>query len=427
MNELDQEFVLADLKRTLAVQQREEKTAAVQVASLDTAPGQRWVERVNSLLLQAEHGCIAREPVTAVNPHVNIKKGCAPKRFIKRVIRKMIMWFIQPIVVQQSGYNYLNNDITNEMRDSICLLKDVLAHQQAEIAALTAEYQAAQGIAATQAVELSSRVAEIAALKETLAAQESRLAQIAALKETLASQESRLAKLETPEEQISDYLDYAAFEEKFRGSQAEIRSRIRRYLDYFQPGSRVLDLGCGRGEWMELLKEKGAEPMGVDMNSVTVAACRKKNLQVAQDDLFHYLEQLPDNSLDGVTAIQVIEHITPVQLAQLTQLCYNKLRFGGRVIFETQNPTVVSTLTNNFLVDPTHIRPVHPVWAKYVLENAGFFDVQLDFPQYAWVTDGSIPTLDIPGSETQEFNQRIAYLNNLLYGSTDYAVIGVKR
>ena len=188
-----------------------------------------------------------------------------------------------------------------------------------------------------------------------------------------------------------------------------------------------MDLGCGRGEWLELLKSIGANPVGVDLNENTVSLCRKKVLNVVQDDLFQYLEAQEDNSLDGITAIQVVEHITPVQLVQLTQLCYRKLKFGGHIIFETQNPAVVYTMTTYFLVDPTHIRPVHPTWAKYVLEDAGFSNVTLDYPEYAWVTDGSIPPLDMPNSDTASFNQKIEFLNNMLYGSTDYAVIGIKK
>lgn len=429
MNELDQKFVLADLKRTLAAMESEKssESARITVGSSDSASDLSWVERVDQCLLDAEQGCIARESVTAVNPHRNMNIGSAPKRFIKRVIRKMILWFIQPIVIQQSGYNCLNNDITTKMRDSICMLKDILVRQHNQIAELSAQEQVSQRKITELSAQSQSLQERIAEQQAQIAQLEQTISQVTALNVQVAVLKERTTALEKPEEQISDYLDYARFEEKFRGSQAEIRERIRRYLDYFTAGSRVVDLGCGRGEWLELLKSIGAEPVGVDLNESTVGLCRKKGLTVERDDLFHYLEQQPDDSLDGVTAIQVIEHLTPVQLARLTQLCYRKLKFGGHVIFETQNPAVVSTMTTNFFIDPTHLRPVHPIWARYVLEDAGFSEVALDTPQYAWVTDGSIPPLEISGADTQAFNQRIAYLNNLLYGSTDYAVIGVKR
>ncbi len=446
MENIARDFILSDLKQKLP--------AADSVAPApDKGADRTWVARINQWLQNAEQESIAREAVTAVNPHVHIEKGSAPKRLLKRFIRKMVYWLLQPVVVQQSGYNTLTNDVTNQLRDSICVLKDVVASQQALIQELTGQLDAvknrisemenkvpnqidlldkqikgALGAAQRELTEqryaLSTVTAQVAEGAAGLTEQGRELSRIA---EQVGAVDIRVTDLEKPEDSVNDYMDYAAFENQFRGSQEEIRSRIRRYLTYFSAGDKVLDLGCGRGEWLELLKSIGAEPVGVDLNENTVSLCRRKGLSVVQDDLFDYLERQEDSSLDGITAIQVVEHLTPVQLLRLTQLCYRKLKFGGHIIFETQNPAVVYTMTNYFLVDPTHIRPVHPTWAKYVLENTGFSDVRLDYPEYAWVTDGSIPPLDISGSDTAVFNQQISYLNNLLYGSTDYAIIAVKN
>lgn len=423
MDKIAQEFILSDLKRGLS-----SATENATALTADNVDDQIWLNRMDQWLRNAEQESISREEVTSVNPHINVGKGPALKRLLKRIIRKMIYWFLQPVVVQQSGYNTLNNDVTNQLRDSICVLKDVVASQQKLMQELK-----------QQLIAVKNRIAEMEAnetnwidqLNEQVCAgqkeQTEQKINLAKVMEQVEGVGIRLSELEKPEDSIHDYLDYAKFEEKFRGSQEEIRSRIRRYLEYFSAGDRVLDLGCGRGEWLELLKSIGANPVGVDLNENTVSLCRKKGLNVVQDDLFQYLEAQEDNSLDGITAIQVVEHITPVQLVQLTQLCYRKLKFGGHIIFETQNPAVVYTMTTYFLVDPTHIRPVHPTWAKYVLEDAGFSNVTLDYPEYAWVTDGSIPPLDMPNSDTASFNQKIEFLNNMLYGSTDYAVIGIKK
>lgn len=415
MDNTMQEFILSDLKRTLSASANEV------VARADEVNHQTWLVRMNQWLQRAEQESISREKMTAVDPHVNIKKGSALKRLLKRVIRKAIYWFFQPVVMQQSGYNAINNSITNQLRDSICVLKDVVVSQQKLIHELEQQLEDSTGRIATVENRMLGQYSE---LKERASEVQRELS---GAKEQIYGVSTRISQLEKPDDSVDDYMDYAKFEEKFRGSQEEIRSRIRRYLAYFSAGVQVLDLGCGRGEWLELLQSIGANPIGVDLNESAIALCRKKGLNVEQDDFFHYLEQQEDCSLDGITAIQVIEHLTPVQLLRLTQLCYRKLKFGGHIIFETQNPSVVFTMTTYFFVDPTHIRPVHSEWVKYVLEDAGFSDVILDYPEYAWVGDGFIPHLNSSNSDTANLNQQIDFLNNLLYGSTDYAAIGVKK
>lgn len=422
MDNTVQEFILSDLKQMLSASANE---AAIQT---EDAHHQTWLVRIDQWLQCAEQESISREKITAVDPHVNMKKGPALKRLLKRVIRKAIYWFLQPVVVQQSGYNTINNSITNQLRDSICVLKDVVASQQKLICEMERRLENSTARIVSVENKMLSRFdtldGQAGVFRSELSEQQVGFSNV---KEQIDEVSTRIAQLEKSDDPVTDYMDYAKFEEKFRGSQEEIRSRIRRYLEYFSAGDKVLDLGCGRGEWLELLQSIGAKPIGVDLSRGNIALCRKKGLSVEQDDLFDYLERQEDCSLDGITAIQVVEHLSPVQLLRLTQLCYRKLKFGGHIIYETQNPSVVYTLTNNFFVDPTHIRPVHSAWAKYVLEDAGFSDVMLDYPQYAWVGDGSIPPLNSSDCDTANFNQRIEFLNNLLYGSTDYAAIGLKK
>lgn len=363
-----EEFILADMEHRLEELRTQESDV-------------QYFERLNVLLRDAESKAISREQIGPLNPHIYVKNGAKWKVFVKRIVRKLIWWFICPVVEQQNWHNELSNSISNELRDSICLLKE-LAEENYHLH-----------------TELEGVVDQIENLRK---------------------------KQLSAEENVFDYIDYCTFEDIFRGTQEEIRSRIRRYLEHFEPGEKVLDLGFGRGEWLELLADKGIAAVGVDISEGFISMCRNKGLNVIQEDMFSYLESQPDCSLDGITAIQVVEHISPAALARLVRLSYRKLKLGGRVIFETQNPMSVSTLANNFYIDPTHIRPVHPRWLEYLFHANSFSEVYTEYPEYAWVTDGSIPALPDDDERIKSFNQRISYLNNFLYGSTDYAVIARK-
>lgn len=412
------EFILEDMERRAQERNAQEATQTEQVCPVHSESGyEQYFERINILLRDAESKAIAREQIGPLNPHIHTLDGPKWKVFIKRVVRKFIWWFIRPIVEQQSWYNVLTNAGSNDLRDSLCLLKELTEENcrlHTELESVRATYQ-------SKIAEIDRRFAGMVDSQKKL-----RDACLNELGRTQAGLEDLRKKLSDAEEDVFDYIDYRAFEDEFRGSVKEIRTRIGRYLEYFKPGETVLDLGCGRGEWLELLVDKGIEAVGVDISESFVSMCRNKGLNVVMEDMFSYLEHQPDHSLDGITAIQVIEHVTPVALAKLVELCYRKLKLGGRVLFETQNPTSVSAMTGYFYVDPTHIRPVHPKWLEYLLQANSFTEITVEYPNNPWVTSGAIPAL--PGNEVhiRLFNQRIEYLNNLLYGSTDYTVIARK-
>lgn len=414
-------FIKEDLKKNLFQNEAEKSNAYMNVEEgVD-------IEPINALLVEAEQHAKMRELIGPLNPHINVMHGSKLKVFIKRVVRKLSWWMIRPLVDSQNYYNELTNSISNGVRDSVCILKDTIIEQQRQIDRLnerlekclsdrSREKQQKEINELRQMLEGTLKGNEIEGIKKKL--------------NDLSEEHVRFKKIEEQmtckEETIFDYIDYEDFENTFRGSQQEIGNRIKRYLSYYKEGDNVVDLGCGRGEWLALLESKGVKATGIDKNAAFVKICGEKGLHVEQADFFEYLEQLPDAVLDGITAIQVIEHLSPVELARLVKICYKKVKFGGTVIFETQNPSVVSTMTGGFFVDPTHERPVHPLWIKYLMEKAMFTDIVLEYPEYAWVTAGSIPALEEDNENVKMFNDKIAYLNNLLYGSTDYTIIATK-
>lgn len=165
--------------------------------------------------------------------------------------------------------------------------------------------------------------------------------------------------------------DYFLFEQRFRGPVAEIRRRQTGYLDLFRGRRAVLDLGCGRGEFLELLTELDIPVTGVDQSEDMVDFCRGRGLPAVQADLFAYLESLPDAHLDGVFVAQVVEHLPPTAIARLIGLCGRKLQPGGVMVAETVNPGCPVAL-GNFYLDPTHVRPVPAELLRFLFEQALF-------------------------------------------------------
>ncbi len=221
----------------------------------------------------------------------------------------------------------------------------------------------------------------------------------------------------------SDYdcIDYFDFENHFRGSIESIKKAQEVYLPYFRGKKRVLDIGCGRGEFLSLLRENDIPAKGVDIYEPYVDYCNSKGLKAVCGDGTAFLAGV--DYLDGIFVGQVVEHLKPEEIIRLCNTAYEKLSEGGCIIIETPNPTSLAIYTNAFYIDPSHIKPVHPLTMKYYLEKAGFRNIETLFtensrPPY------SIPELALEGAG--EFNSAMKQLSDILYGSQDYAVIAVK-
>ncbi len=228
-------------------------------------------------------------------------------------------------------------------------------------------------------------------------------------------------------------IEYLLLENRFRGSEEEITESVKSYVPLLSklPGP-VLDIGCGRGELLEALRQAGIEAFGVDMDRSMVERCREKGLRVEEADLFVDLESREPNSLGGIVATQVVEHLTQKQLDLFLQLSMKCLKSGGVFILETINPQSVTALARNFFRDPTHTFPVHPETLRFALEMKGFQTVDIDYrsPYPAEATLELIQySAELPGrwiSLLQRLNDNFTRLNSLLFGHQDYAVISRK-
>jgi 2-polyprenyl-3-methyl-5-hydroxy-6-metoxy-1,4-benzoquinol methylase len=227
-----------------------------------------------------------------------------------------------------------------------------------------------------------------------------------------------------------DSYKYVGFEDRFRGSQELIRARQIEYLPYFQGASDVLDIGCGRGEFLELLREKGITGRGLDVNHEMVEVCLTRGLDATEGDALSYLQQQADGSLGGLIALQVVEHLEPGYLMQMLDVAYHKLRPGSHVILETINVASWYAFFSSYIRDLTHVRPLHPDTLSYLLTASGFQRVSVrysaPFPQDEKLQP--FPSIGgaAPGPEADVFNANVDKLNSLLFTNLDYAAIGVR-
>jgi 2-polyprenyl-3-methyl-5-hydroxy-6-metoxy-1,4-benzoquinol methylase len=217
---------------------------------------------------------------------------------------------------------------------------------------------------------------------------------------------------------VNHLLDYARFEERFRGTESHITRTQEFYLPYFSGCRRILDLGCGRGEFLALLRERGSEGIGVDADPDAIAACREKGLDVHQRDLFQYLTGQPAGSIDGIFCSQVVEHLPAQQVSELTRLAAEKLAPGGVIAVETPNPRCLAIFAGDFYIDPTHVRPVPPALLSFYFEEAGIGSIELHELHPAADLFPEIAALDnIEG--LSDFRCKF-------FGGLDYALVGRK-
>ena len=210
---------------------------------------------------------------------------------------------------------------------------------------------------------------------------------------------------------------YRAFEDKYRGSRELIRGRLKVYLPFIKPllevypDAAMLDLGCGRGEWLELLAEEGLRPVGVDLDPDMLEATRDLGLETICGDAIAYLESLPEESQVVVSAFHFVEHITFPQLERLGFEAMRVLKPGGLLILETPNPENILVATQNFYLDPTHDRPIPPNLLSFIIEHLGFTKVK---------------TLRLQEDPALCGKDTIGFREVLAGASPDYAVVAQK-
>jgi O-antigen chain-terminating methyltransferase len=208
--------------------------------------------------------------------------------------------------------------------------------------------------------------------------------------------------------------DYFAFESRMRGSVEAIRERQRHYVEDFQGAAPVLDVGCGRGEFLSLLRDAGIEARGIDADADMVAYARGEGLEVTQEDVVQHLDALPDGSLGGIFMAQVVEHLPPAALVQSLQLGVAKLRPGGLLVAETINPLSPLALRHYF-ADLTHAQPLVPETLELLARQAGFASTETRFLNE--------PAERLAEPDDPVIAANVRRLNEVLFAPLDYALL----
>jgi O-antigen chain-terminating methyltransferase len=181
--------------------------------------------------------------------------------------------------------------------------------------------------------------------------------------------------------QSAEAWNYGVFEEEMRGPSSVVASIQRPYLTDIGTFGRadlpVLDIGCGRGEFLRLLDESGAAAVGLDVNEMFVETCREAGFEAVLGDALSYLRSSPDASLRGITAFHVVEHIPMPGVTELLASAYRVIAPGGGLLLETPDPENLAVGAHRFWFDPTHIRPVPSLLLKFMVRAAGFEDVEV--------------------------------------------------
>lgn len=223
-----------------------------------------------------------------------------------------------------------------------------------------------------------------------------------------------------------DSHQYVGFEDQFRGSKEDIHRRMSAYVPLFKGAQNVLDIGCGRGEFLSLLKSEGVTARGIDLNSAMVDVCRAQGLDASNADALSYLRTQPDGSLGGLFAAQVVEHLEPAYLTSVLGEAFDKLQPGALIVLETINPACWFAFFESYIRDITHVRPLHPDTLKYLLIASGFQQVDIRYSAPYPEHDKLQPIAPHAslGNAVDTLNANVERLNRLLFTWLDYAAIG---
>jgi SAM-dependent methyltransferase len=309
----------------------------------------------------------------------------------KSFLRKLMRWYVEPLAADQRRFNSAALKLVDAVSERTDAALAVLQSRFDELSPRVEQ----QGRRATELEERLTRVER-----------RDRAAAPRAVQPAASSEPARLV-----------FPDYFAYESRMRGATELVREKQHAYVEDFRQAAPVLDLGCGRGEFLALLRDAGVEARGVDIDPDMVAYAQGEGLDVDLADVVQYLDSVADASLGGIFAAQVLEHLAAPTVVRLLELAAEKLRPGGVLVAETINPVSPIALRNYF-ADLTHAQPLVPETLELLAQQAGFSNVETRF-------------LNEPEEKLAEpadpiIAANVRRLNDLLFAPLDYAIIARK-
>jgi SAM-dependent methyltransferase len=322
--------------------------------------------------------------------HTSVPGGAMLHRAVSRLVARQTQGILEQ--VQEFG-----DSVRKALRDVVDALEEPNGHVHADV------------------------IGQLDAIFERLATYERGPTDSAA---AVADLRRRLETLEAAEErrQFRPWYTADAFESAFRGSREDLAERYRTLAERFVGHDPVVDIGCGRGEFLDLLAELGVAATGVEIDRTLVAQARAAGLSVTPGDGVAHLAALADQSLGGIVLLQVVEHLTPQAAADLVAIARHKLRPGGLIVVETVNPQSLYTFAHSFYLDPTHANPVHPAYLKFLFDEAGYSHTTIEWRSPP--PEDDVLVVEEDASKIQAAN--IERLNQLLFAPQDYALVAFR-
>ena len=342
-------------------------------------------------------------------------------RWLAKLTGRIVIYLAQVVTVPQRRFN---QSILETMRITVNGVRDMnqsLTERDNRIAGL--EETVNQGL-----VERDNRIVElqktISYLKNSLILQERRVGILLEEARKRLPEPFDQEQLQTFASEETHLLDplYLSFEDQFRGTREDIKDRLKVYVPLVREAKAgtdkrpILDVGCGRGEWLEILEEEGLTARGLDINRELVEECRDRGMDVVEGDAIEYLHDLPDVSLGAVTGFHLIEHLPFKVLIKLLDDTVRVLKPGGLAIFETPNPENILVGAYNFYFDPTHRHPLPAPMMKFLAESRGLCNLEIK-PLHPYDEASRVP---------EDGSKLVRRFNEYFYGPQDYAVIGYK-
>lgn len=364
-------------------------------------------------------------------------------RLAKRLLRPIVRLGAAEVFERQRIFNLIVVETISEVREMRRRIADLDQH----LKQVHSEHQAAIEAHAGRIEELDVRTA--VGLRDVMAHNDALFARVdqkldryrresrhlnARLGAIVAAQEAAdTADTSTAVGTALREATYLSLEKRWRGDEAEIAERVAVYVPILArrgPGP-VLDLGCGRGELLDVLAEADIGCQGVDANQAMVERCRDRGHEVAHGDLFEALRNAPEGHFGAIVSLHVIEHLAPDALELLARLAWSRLADGGMLVLETPSPLSIVASSRDFWIDPTHVHPVHPAWLDVVLREAGFELVERrdlhPYPESSRLPEIDLESIEAPArAVAHEVNQLRDRLDETLYGYRDYAMIATK-